>query len=694
MKVYDAAHIKNIAVVGHGGDGKTTLVEAMLFNAGAIERRGKVEDGNTVTDYDPEEAKRNISLTTAMAPIEWKGSKINFIDAPGFFDFVGETTQAYYLADSALILVSALSGVGVGAEKAYKFCKKAGKPMAFLVNQMDKENANFNEVLDDLKAKFGQAITPLQIPIMKGASFAGYVDVVEQKAYEFGAKPADLKPVDIPGDLEGMVEELREGMIENAAANDDALMEKFFEGEELSKEDILKGLAEGILQTDVLPVFCASASENIGVVALVDALDAYMPTADKANARKGIDANEDKVEIECGGGAFAAQVLKTIADPFVGKISIFKVYRGELTADTAVYNVNAGKAEKFGNIAIMRGKKLINVDKLCAGDIGALAKLQYTTTGDSLCAASDKITFEAIEFGEPCISLAVTAKKQGDEEKVFAGLHRLEEEDPTFIVSKNAETGDTLVSGMGEMHIEVICQKLKNKFGVEAALSDPKVAYRETIRKMAEAEGKHKKQSGGAGQFGVVQMRFEPIMDGTTDFEFVNAIVGGVVPKEFIPAVEKGLRESMQYGVLAGYPMVGVKATLYDGKYHPVDSKEVAFKSAARLSYKAACINANPVILEPIGKVEVLINDEYMGDIIGDLNRRRGRILGMNPCEDGQQVVAEVPMSEMVKYATDLRSMTQGRGSFHIEFERYEELPAQLAQKVIEQAKKEQEEDK
>jgi len=692
MKVYDASHIKNIAVVGHGGDGKTTLVEALLFDAGAIERRGKVEDGTTTTDNDPEEIRRHISITTSIAPVEWSDCKLNLIDAPGFFDFVGETTQAYNLADSALILANGFSGVGVGAEKAYKYCKKAGKPMAVVINQMDKEHADFTKTAGQLKDKFGAAITVVQLPIMDGMTFKGYVDIVENAAYEFDPKGA-AKKVDIPAALESEVETLREALVENAAANDEELMEKFFEGEELSKEDILKGLLEGIAQCDVVPVFAASALQNLGVRELADALATYLPPAAKNKPVHAVNDKGEDVEVSCTkDGAFAAQVLKTIADPFVGKISILKVFRGELKADTALLNVNANKSEKFGNITIMRGKKPINVPSLQAGDIGALAKLQYTTTGDSLC-AGEKLTFDPVSFGEPCISLAVTAKKQGEEEKVFAGLHRLEEEDPTFRVEKNPETGDTLLSGMGEMHIEVICQKLKNKFGVEAALSEPRVAYRETIRKSAEAEGKHKKQSGGAGQFGVVQIRFEPITDGSADFEFVNAIVGGVVPKEYIPAVEKGLKESLQHGVLAGYPMVGIRATLFDGKYHPVDSKEVAFKSAARLAYKAACANANPVILEPIGKAEVYIPDEYMGDIIGDMNRRRGRILGMNPQEDGiQQVVAEVPMSEMVKYATDLRSMTQGRGSFSIAFERYEELPAQMAGKIIEQAKKDAEE--
>ena len=691
MKNYEAADIINIALVGHGGEGKTTMIEAMLNDAGLTDRIGKVEDGNTVTDFDQEEIERGFSIMTALAPIEWKGKKINFIDAPGRFDFVGETTQAYYLADSALIFVNAITGVGVGSEKAYKYCIKHNKPMAVVVNQLDKEHANFAKAFEDIKEKFGAAATAMQIPLMNGEKLKGYIDVLKGKAYEYGDKAA-LNEVDIPSDLQSLFEDCREQLIENAAANDDELMEKYFEGEEISIKEIESGLYAGILTQDVIPVFAASAAKNHGVISLLDELVIYMPTADKGKPFKALVGDaEEEIAIDKK-GEFAAQVLKTIADPFLGKISIIKVIRGELSASTSVINMQTGKGEKFSSINIMRGKKLEPVTKLSAGDIGAIPKLQFTKTGDTLCSANAKLTFDKIEFGEPCISLAVTAKKQGEEEKVFAGLHRLEEEDPTFTVTSNPETGDTLVNGMGERHLDVICKKLKNKFGVEAVLSEPKVAYRETIKKAASAEGKHKKQSGGSGQFGVVQIKFEPIYDGP-EFEFVNAIVGGVVPKEYIPAVEKGLVESMKTGVLAGYPMVNIRATLYDGKYHPVDSKEVAFKSAARLSYKAACAAANPVLLEPIGKEEVIVPNDYTGDIMGDLNKRRGRVLGMHPVEDGVMVEAEVPMSEMVKYATDLRSMTQGRGTFTIKFERYEEVPPNIAQKVIEQAKKDMEED-
>ena len=692
MKIYDAAKIRNIAVAGHGGDGKTTLIESFLFNTNSIERKGRVEDGNTTTDFDPEEIRRGFSLTAGLAPIEWKGTKFNFIDAPGYFDFVGEATQAFALADSVLIVSSAAAGLEVGAEKAFASAKKLDMPVAFIVNQMDKEHAKFESTVEEFKNKFGSAVTVINMPILEGGKFTGFISVFENKAYKFDGK--NIKEVEIPAEYADEVEEYRMNLIENAAASDEALMEKYFEGEELTEEELSNGIRACVLNREMFPVFVTSAIEDKCIKETLDALIQVMPSAieSKPVHAKNAAGADVKVSVK-DNGPFAAQVMKTIADQFVGKISIIKVLRGSIKAGSPLYNVNQDKPEKFGNISIMKGKNLENIAQVNAGDIFALSKLQFTGTGDSLTDPSEKLTFDPIAFGAPCISLAVTAKKQGEEDKVFSGLHRLEEEDPTITITKNAETGDMLINGMGEMHIEVVCQKLKNKFGVEAQLSDPKVAYRETIRKTAEAEGKHKKQSGGAGQFGVVNIRFEPLRNSEEDFEFVNAIVGGVVPKEFIPAVEKGLRECIVHGVLAGYPMVKLKATLFDGKYHPVDSKEVAFKSAARLSYKAACAKADPVILEPIGKAEITVPDEYMGDIIGEMNKRRGRILGMNPCEEGQIIEAEVPMSEMVKYATDLRSMTQARGSFSLEFVRYEELPASMAQKVIEQAKFEDEEE-
>lgn len=691
MKYYKTGDIRNITFVGHGGEGKTTLTEAMLFLSGAIDRQGKTEDGNTVMDFDPEEMKRHISISSAVAPVEWQGAKINIIDTPGYFDFIGDATSGYYLADSALILINGLNGLTVGAEKAWDACDRAGMARAFFINQMDKENVDFDRAVDSLKEKYSTRITVLQLPIGQGLQFKGIVDIIDMKAYEFDGKK--VKGVDIPSDMKDKVSSMREAIIENAAENDEALMEKYFEGQELTKEDIMKGLKEGILEGDVVPVFIGAAAPNLGISLLLDNLVTFMPSPDAAiniNAK-----NQKGEEIKYQADVkqpFAAQVYKTVADPFVGKLSVFKILGGELELGQTIKNGNTSKNEKFGQIYVMCGKKQMNTEKLAAGDIGALAKLQHTDTGGTLCAETITAVFPDVVFPEPCISLAVSAKKQGDEEKVFAGLHRLEEEDPTFRVEKQSETTDTLVSGLGELHLEVICKKLQNKFGVEAQLSDPKVPYRETIKKKVQAQGRHKKQSGGHGQFGDVWIEFEPLFGAETEFEFVDKIVGGVVPRQYIPAVEKGLRESMPKGVLAGFPMVNIRATLYDGSYHPVDSSEMAFKVAASLAYKKGCAEANPVMLEPIYKLVVNIPDEYMGDIIGDINRRRGRILGMNPVDGHQEVVAEVPLSEVFKYATDLRSMSQSRGSFRMTFDRYEELPGNIAEKVIEQAKKEAEE--
>lgn len=689
MKNYQADSIRNIAVLGHGGEGKTTLTEAMLFNAGLLDRMGKVDDGTTVSDYDTEETKRHISISTSVAPFEWNGSKVNLVDAPGFFDFYGEVYEAMTLADSAIVVCGAVAGPVVGTEKAMAMCKKAKMPRMIVINQMDRENANFDKAIEAIQEKFGVTCVPIQLPIIEKGVYTGYVDLTTMTAKKFDGKGE--KEIDIPSALSARAEELHETLVEAAAEGDEELMMTYLDTMELSQEELIRGLNLGIAAGDVTPVCCTSALMNAGVYTLMNNLVNYMPTADKAAARPAVSVKTgEPVEVKLD-GKFAAQVIKTVADPFVGKISIMRVYSGSIDANFAAYNPNAEKSEKSGTVYMMRGKNLITVDKIVAGDIGAMAKLQFTNTGDTLTDPVDAVKFAPIEFPIPCISLAVSAKKQGEEDKVIAGINRLAEEDPTVQIEKNAETGDVLIKGLGEMHIDVVCAKLKNKFKVEATLSDPKIPYRETIRSMAEAEGKHKKQSGGAGQFGVVQMRFEPSPTG--EFEFVNAIVGGVVPKEFIPAVEKGLREAMVKGVLAGYPMVGIKATLYDGKYHPVDSKEVAFKSAARLSYKAACAKASPVLIEPIYRYDVLVPNEYMGDIMGDMSRRRGRLIGTNPTPEGTEVIAEAPLSEMFKYATDLRSMTQGRGSFRSEFVRYEDVPANVAQKIIENAKKDDEDD-
>ena len=694
MKVYTSDKIRNVGIVGHGGEGKTTLTEAMLFTAGHVDRMGKVDDGTAATDFDAEENKRHISIGTALAPVEWKDYKINILDTPGYFDFEGEVIEALNVVDGAIIVVGAVSGLTVGCEKAWNLCKKRGLPKAIVVNRMDTENANYEKVVDALIEKYGSSVAPIQFPIMKGMDFIGYVDAIHNKAYKFDGKKTAEIPV--PADMEALLDHYRTQLLEAAAENEEELMEKYFDGVELTTEEITRGINIGIHSGAIAPVFCTAATTQTGVATLLDNIISYMPAPSAIAPKKGVNPKDDsETERPCDDKApFSAQVFKTVADKFVGKISMFKIYSGVLTSDMTLYNANSEKPEKPGNILTVRGEKTVQVDKLCAGDIGALAKLQFTATGDTLCDSANPVIFPAMEFPVTAFSMSVKAKKNGEEDKVFGGLNKLAEEDPTFKLIKNPETGDMLMSGIGEMHLDVICAKLKNKFNVEAMLDEPTVPYRETIRQSAKAQGRHKKQSGGHGQFGDVWVEYEPIMDGTADFEFVDKVVGGVVPRNFIPAVEKGLREAMKRGVLAGYPMINVRCTLYDGSYHPVDSNEMAFKTAARLSYKKGCMDAGPVLMEPIYRYEVYVPDEYMGDVIGDMNKRRGRIMGMNPTEDGeQQVVAEAPLAEMFKYATDLRSMTQGRGRYLSSFERYEDVPANIAQKIIEKAKKDEEED-
>lgn len=688
---YRTEQIRNVVMLGHGGDGKTTLTESLLFNTGAIDRFGRVEDGNTTTDFDPEEIKRHISISAAIAPVEYNGYKINIIDCPGYFDFYGEVESAANIADGALILLSAVSGMVVGTEKAMDLTRRKNIPRILFVNQMDREHANFEKVLNQLTSKYSTLITAIQYPIMQGEKMIGYVDIIENKAFKFDNKK-DVE-IPVPADLADIIEEKRNALIEAAAENDEELMEKYFNGEELTVEEISKGIKLGIASASTVPVLCGSAVESWSINCLLNKLVTLLPSPE-GRIHTGTDLNGKKVERACKTSEpFSAQVFKTITDPFVGKLSIFKVMSGELKPDASLYNSNLQKSEKISTFYFMKGKKQIQTDYICAGDIGAIAKLAYTQSFHTLCDESNKIIYPIFEMPAPSITLAVYPKERGEEEKVYSGLRRLEEEDPTFKLSKNEETNETLISGLGEIHLDIISKKLKNKFNVEANIVDPKIPYRETIRKTVKAEGKHKKQSGGHGQYGHCWIEFEPITDSEKDFEFVDKIVGGVVPRAYIPAVEKGLLESIKKGVLAGYPMVKIRCTLYDGSYHDVDSSEMAFKIAASLAYKKGCKEANPVILEPIYRIEVTVPDEYMGDIIGDLNKRRGRILGMNPVEEGQQIVAEAPLAEMFKYSTDLRSMTQARGSFTMSFVRYEETPPNIMQKIIEAAQVSEEAD-
>ena len=691
MKDYVAANIRNIAVLGHGSEGKTTLVEALLYLTGVTDRQGRVEDGTTVTDFDPEETKRHISISAAIAPFEYKDVKINLIDVPGYFDFEGETAGALSAADGCVIVVGALSGAPVGAEKAWAACEKRGISKMFVVNQMDRENANFEKELKALNERFGSGVVAIQMPVIENGQFKGIVDVLSGKAFTGSGKTR--KEIPVPDALQDELQLMRESLMEAAAGTDEALMEKFFDEGALSDEETVRGLHVGVKDGSITPVLCCSATTGFGVVALIDNFIGLLPSP-AGQEHEGVNPKTGDTEKRVCDKAepFSAQVFKTLADPFVGKLSIFKVLSGELKADTALYNANAEKAEKAGTIYVLRGKKQTAVTSLTAGDIGALAKLQFTFTGHTLCDAAKPIRYPVIEFPEPCISMAVYAKKAGGEDKVFSGLAHLAEEDPTIRIAKSEYTTETLISGMGELHIEITSRKLQAKFGAEAVLQDPKIPYRETIRKAIKVQGRHKKQTGGHGQFGDVWIEFEPIYDGNGDFEFVDKVVGGAVPRNFIPAVEKGLRENLPKGVLAGYPMVNLRASLVDGSYHPVDSSEMAFKTAARIAFKKL-VDANPVLLEPVYHVEILVPEEYTGDIMGDMNKRRGRIMGMNQVDGLQQLVAEAPLAEMFKYATDLRSMTQARGSFTMKFERYEEVPAADAKKIIESAKLTMEED-
>ena len=692
MASYQTKDIRNIALMGHGSDGKTTLMEALLFAAGVTDRQGKVEDGSTVTDFEPEETKRGISISAAIAPIDWNEKMLNVVDVPGYFDFIGEMMGPLRVVETAAILLSAVGGIAVGTEKAWNFATKNNVGKMFIVNQMDRDHADFMKVEASLREKFGNSVVPILLPIGNGTSFKGVVNVLENKAYEGAGK--NMKEIPVPADMSDLIAKALDEITEAAAAADDELMEKYLEGESLTHEEILEGFKLGMFTGLISPVIPCSALTGVGVRKLLDVMADFLPSPKRA-VYKGINPKNDEEETRAckNEEPFSAFVYKTIADPFVGKLSLFKVMSGSLTPSTGIYNANQEKAEKINGIYVLRGKKQINTQQMNAGDMGALAKLQYTSTGDTLCDQAKPIKYPPIDYPIPCISKAVFASKQGEEDKVFSGLARLVEEDPSIKIEKNMETTENVLSGQGELHLDVIRNKLASKFGANATLQDPTIPYRETIKKTVKAQGRHKKQSGGHGQFGDVWIEFSPSGDTNKDFEFVDAVVGGVVPRNFIPSVEKGLRENLGRGVLAGFPMVGLRAKLYDGSYHAVDSSEMAFKTAARIAYKKGCMEASPVLLEPIMHVEVLVPDEYMGDIMGDMNKRRGRILGMNQVDGLQQLVAEAPLAEMFKYATDLRSMTQARGGFTMVFERYEEVPSGVAQKIIDNAKRDEDDD-
>ena len=680
MKTYTSNNIRNIAVVGHGGKGKTTLCEAMLYVAGATDRLGKVADGNTVLDFDAEEKRRKSSVSSAMAAIEWDNTKLNIIDAPGLFDFEGGVAEAVRAAEAVLIVTSAGSGVDVGTEKAFKAAEKKGIAKFFAITKTDSDHRNFYKTFEALKEVYGNKLCPTIIPYMEGNITKCYVNLMTGMAFEYDAD-GNAKKVDVPTDP--VIEEMTSAFMEAVATTDEALMDKFFEGEKFTQEEILKGLCLGIFDGSIYPVYAVSGLTAAGVDQLLYGLAWSVPGAFGYAGETATTESGEEIMLPCDDkGPLAAICFKTVADPFVGKMSFFKVVSGKLTPDTQAYNFRTEGIEKMGKLVTVKGGKQEDTKEIIAGDIGVVTKLQSVKTGDTLCDPKNKLQLKGVDFPKPCLSMAVVVSKKGEEEKVAQGLQRLMEEDPTVSFSLNKETRQQILSGLGEQHLDVIVSKLKNKFGVEVTLETPKVAYRETIRKAVEAQGKHKKQSGGHGQFGDVWIKFEPCDSDTLVFE--TAVVGGAVPKNYFPAVEKGLQECVSKGFAAGYPMVGLKTTLYDGSYHPVDSSEMAFKTAASLAFKAAMPNANVAILEPVGTLTVILPNDNLGDIMGDVTKRRGRVLGTNPADGTmQELVAEVPMAEMGDFTTVLRSITAGRGSYSLEFARYEQAPQPIADKVI-----------
>ena len=686
MKVFTTENIRNISLLGHRGSGKTSLVESLLFVKDYIKRKGNVEDGTTISDFDKEEVKRIFSINTSLIPIEYDEVKLNFLDTPGYFDFVGEVVSSLRVSASAVIVMDATAGVEVGTEKAWKLLEERKLPRIIFINKMDKGYVNYPKLLAELKEKFGKKIAPFCLPLGEKEEFKGFVNVVDMKGRIFNGKECVDTP--LPKDID--VSEIRNLLFEAIAETDEVLMDKYFAGEEFSAEEITTGLHKGVVNGDIVPVIVGSAQQNIGIHTLLEFLKRYMPCPTElfSGERIGKDpeTNKDKRVKIADETPFSAIVFKTLVDPFIGKISFFKVNSGIIKKEAEVFNPIKNKKERIAQVMTMQGNKQIEVEELHAGDIGATTKLQYTQTGDTICDKNFSVVFNQIKFPKPNIFSGVLPADKNDDEKLSTALQKVMEEDPTFIVKRNYETKQLLIGGQGEKHLYIILCKIKNKFGVHAELEDVIVSYRETILGKAEVEGRHKKQSGGAGQFGDVFIRFE---HSDKDFEFVDEIKGGVVPKNYIPAVEKGLIEAKEKGVLAGYPVINLKATLYDGSYHPVDSNDLSFKLAAILAFKSGIEKAKPVLLEPVVKMEIAIPEEYMGDVMGDLNKRRGRVLGMDHLESGEQMLyVEVPEAEILKYSIDLRALTQGRGQFEYEFVRYEEVPENISKKIIESRNK------
>jgi elongation factor G len=686
MANFEVAKIRNVAVIAHGGAGKTSLVEAMLFNAGMTDRLGNVQDGTTVTDYEPEEIDRKITITSALAFCNWDKHRINIIDTPGFINFIEDTKGCLRVVDGAVVIVSALSGVKAETEKVWKYACEYEIPRIIFINKMDKETANFEMALSELEKSFDTEPVPLQIPIGAGDSFTGVIDIVKMKAYLYKGGKAD--ETDIPEDLKGEADIYRKKLIEKIAESDDTLLEKYLEGGELTDLEIINGIKEGSLTRKFIPVTCGAALKNIGIPNLLDSILLCLPSPAEMAAISPVKGKNPK-----GGGELVRKpeeseplsvyVFKTIADPYAGKLSLFRVYSGTIKADSMIYNATSDSKERFGQLFYLLGKKQVPAQSMSAGEIGVVAKLKGTNTGDTICDETKPVVFEKVKFADPIISYAMAPKNKGDEEKVSVSLHRVLEEDPTLRFSRDEETKEMIISGMGQVHIEVTLERLKRRFGVEIEMKTPKIPYRETIKAATSVQGKYKKQSGGKGQYGDCWIKVEPLPRGS-GFEFVDKIVGGAIPRQYIPAVEKGIVDAMHEGVIAGYPIVDLRVALYDGSYHTVDSSEMAFKIAGSMAIKKAVQEARAILLEPIMKAEVTSPDETLGAVIGDLNSKRGKVQGVEPQAGGnQKIMALVPMAEMLTYANQLHSLTSGRGLYSMEFSHYEEVPAHLAQKII-----------
>ncbi len=693
MKEYRSDKLRSVGIVAHGGAGKTSVAEALLFNAGAITRIGRVDDGTTTTDFEPEEIKRKVTISAALAPCEWRDHKINFIDTPGYADFVGEVKSTLRAVDSTLVVVCAASGVEVETEKAWQYISELNLPRIVFINKMDRENADFYNVIREMKDKFGSIILPIQLPIGTEENFKGIIDLVRMKAIlPSSSQRSQEVEADIPEDLREMALELRQKLIEVVAESDDDLLAKYLDGEELSDEEIKIGLVKGVFQGNIIPVMCGAAYKNIGIQQIMNAVLDYTPSSEASRFLGTHPVSKEIVERKASDG-FSALVFKTTADPFVGRLSYIRIFSGYMKPDSMIYNVSKEKTERIGNLFTLRGKHQEPLNIIYAGDIAVVAKLQETGTGDTLCEKDKPMIFEPITYPKPMFTMSIEAKNKGDEDKIGNALNRLMDEDKTFKVVKNVETKQLLISGIGELHTDIMAERMKRKFGVDVILSDPKVPYRETISGSVKVEGKHKKQSGGHGQYGHVWLQLDPLPMGT-NFEFVDSIFGGAVPRQYIPAVEKGVREALVGGILGGYPMVDVKVTLYDGSYHNVDSSEMAFKIASTMALRKGALQAKPALLEPICNVNINVPDSFMGDVIADLNGKRGRIQGMEPITQGTGVIkAQVPMSEMFRYAIDLRSITQGRGYFDLNFSHYEEVPQRIAEMIIATSKKEKNEE-